>query len=62
MKTCYQCEKETEWLAPDSRCGKCTRLTPEEVRGDAATMVGDWYCAGCGETQKERQCLGCRQP
>lgn len=34
MKTCYQCEEETEWLAPDSRCGQCTRLTPEQVKGE----------------------------
>lgn len=31
---CYQCEEQTEWLAPDSRCGKCTRYTPEEIRGE----------------------------
>lgn len=34
MKTCYQCDKEVHWLAPDSRCGDCTRLTPEQVRGE----------------------------
>ena len=31
--TCYECGRETLWLAPDSRCGNCTRLTPDEVRG-----------------------------
>ncbi len=31
--TCYQCDKPTEWLAPDSRCGDCTRMTVEEVSG-----------------------------
>ncbi len=31
---CYQCDKPTNWLAPDSRCGDCTRYTPEEIRGD----------------------------
>ena len=31
--TCYQCDKPTTWLAPDSRCGDCTRYTPEEIRG-----------------------------
>ena len=31
---CYECECETEWLAPDSRCIDCTRLTPDEVKGD----------------------------
>ncbi len=31
---CYQCEKDVHWLASDSRCKDCTRLTPEEVRGD----------------------------
>lgn len=31
---CYQCDEETNWLAPDSRCKNCTRLTPEEIRGE----------------------------
>jgi hypothetical protein len=31
---CYQCDEEVKWLAPDSRCGDCTRLTPEEVQGE----------------------------
>lgn len=31
MKNCYQCDKPVEWLAPDGRCGECTRLTPDEV-------------------------------
>lgn len=31
--TCYQCDKAVEWLAPDSRCGDCTRMTVEEVSG-----------------------------
>lgn len=30
---CYQCEKEANWLAPDGRCGKCTRHTTEEIQG-----------------------------
>lgn len=34
MKNCYQCDRETAWLAPDSRCTDCTRMTPEEVRGE----------------------------
>lgn len=34
MKSCYQCDKEVQWLSPDSRCGDCTRLTPEQVRGE----------------------------
>jgi hypothetical protein len=34
MKECYQCEKEVNYLFEDSRCLDCTRLTPEEVRGD----------------------------
>ena len=33
-KQCYQCGAATSWLAPDSRCGGCTRFTPSEVRGD----------------------------
>jgi len=32
--TCYQCDKPTNWLAPDSRCGDCTRYTVEEIRGE----------------------------
>ncbi len=35
LKECYQCEQPTTWLAPDSRCGKCTRYTPEEIRGES---------------------------
>jgi hypothetical protein len=31
---CYQCDEVTNWLAPDSRCGNCTRLTPEEIQGE----------------------------
>lgn len=30
---CYQCDTMTTWLAPDSRCGNCTRLTLEEIKG-----------------------------
>lgn len=30
---CYQCGKK-DYLFDDSRCGDCTRLTPEEIRGD----------------------------
>jgi len=30
-QTCYQCEKEVDWLAPDSRCGDCTGYTPDTV-------------------------------
>lgn len=29
--TCYQCDGETDYLFPDSRCHRCTRLTPEEM-------------------------------
>jgi hypothetical protein len=31
---CYQCDKATTYLFDDSRCASCTRLTPEEVRGE----------------------------
>lgn len=31
---CYQCYEVVNWLAPDGRCAKHTRLTPEEIRGD----------------------------
>ena len=33
-KRCYQCNVEVRYLFDDGRCGGCTRLTPEEVRGD----------------------------
>lgn len=28
---CYECDQVTKWLAPDSRCHRCTRLVPSEV-------------------------------
>lgn len=31
---CYECDKLTYWLAPDSRCEDCTRYTPEEIIGE----------------------------
>ena len=31
---CYQCDNPTAWLAPDSRCGDCTRYTPDEIKGN----------------------------
>lgn len=34
MKHCYQCDAEVSYLFGDSRCGKCTRLDPEQVRGE----------------------------
>tara|TARA_R110000737_G_scaffold230712_2_gene244219 strand:- start:3125 stop:3508 length:384 start_codon:yes stop_codon:yes gene_type:complete len=33
-KECYQCEEAVPYLFDDSRCINCTRLTPEEIRGD----------------------------
>ena len=33
-KECYECGKFVNWLAPDSRCGDCTRFTPDEIRGE----------------------------
>ena len=32
--TCYQCLKTVKYLFDDSRCKDCTRMTPEEVRGE----------------------------
>ncbi len=32
--TCFQCDKEVKYLFADCRCWECTRLTPEEVRGE----------------------------
>lgn len=37
LKKCYQCEKDVVYLFEDGRCGECTRLTPEEVRGECET-------------------------
>jgi len=34
MKYCYQCDAQVTYLFGDGRCGRCTRLTPEEVRGN----------------------------
>jgi len=34
MHVCYQCGKPDVYLFDDARCGDCTRLTPEEVRGE----------------------------
>ena len=34
MIECYQCGKPAEYLFDDSRCKDCTRLTPEEIRGE----------------------------
>lgn len=34
IKTCYQCETDVKYLFDDGRCSACTRLTPEEVRGE----------------------------
>ncbi len=33
IKYCYQCDAPVSYLFPDGRCGKCTRLTTEEVQG-----------------------------
>ena len=33
MKRCYECDAEVHWLAPDGRCAKCTRYTPDQVEG-----------------------------
>jgi hypothetical protein len=30
---CYECEEECNYLFDDSRCFKCTQMTPEEVVG-----------------------------
>ena len=34
LSECYQCGIKTAWLAPDSRCGDCTRLTVDEIKGN----------------------------
>lgn len=38
---CYECGKPVDHLFDDSRCGKCTRLTVEEVRGDDVGELDD---------------------
>lgn len=30
---CYQCDAAVNYLFPDGRCGKCTRISPEELTG-----------------------------
>lgn len=30
-RQCYGCHEYVTWLAPDSRCSSCTRLSPDEV-------------------------------
>jgi len=37
---CYQCDLPAAWLAPDGRCGECTRYTPEEISGEFDQMQG----------------------
>ncbi len=37
LHRCYQCGIPDTYLFEDGRCGDCTRLTPEEVRGEATT-------------------------
>ena len=39
MTRCYQCVKEVDYAFGDSRCWRCTRLTPEEVRGEVTKEV-----------------------
>ena len=34
--TCYQCERTTDYLSYDSRCDDCTKVTPEEMRGEVS--------------------------
>ncbi len=34
VRLCYECDTPVHWLAPDGRCAKCTRCTPEQVKGD----------------------------
>lgn len=33
LHACYECGKPAKWLADDSRCSRCTRLTPDEIIG-----------------------------
>ena len=57
MKYCYQCDKATTWLAPDSRCGDCTRLTPEEVQGTVSPF--SWGFTGRLASREELlNCVG----
>ena len=39
--TCYECDKEVLHLFDDSRCGQCTRLTPEEVKTSHSVVERD---------------------
>ena len=57
MKYCYQCDKATEGLAPDSRCVDCTRLTPEEVQGTVSPF--SWGFTGRPVLREELpNCVG----
>ena len=39
MTHCSRCMKEAGYLFDDSRCWRCTRLTPEEVRGEVMRKI-----------------------
>ena len=60
-KHCYQCDAQVNWLAPDSRCYRCTRMTAEEITGEHISdedypqlpcpgLEADWngVCDHCG--------------
>lgn len=34
VNRCYQCEAVVSYLFEDGRCSDCTRMLPEEVRGE----------------------------
>ena len=36
LHMCYDCGQQDMYLFADCRCKDCTRLTPEEVRGEQA--------------------------
>lgn len=38
---CYECDRLVNWLAPDSRCKKCTRMLPEEIKSQGFALDGN---------------------
>ena len=55
-KECYQCGKKVQWLAPDSRCGECTRYTPEEITGEETFSDEDDWGHDMSDHQIDVEC------
>lgn len=46
--TCFQCGRNCNYLFDDARCGRCTRLTREEVAGEVL-YKDECHCDECEE-------------